>query len=231
MRTAGEAEPEASSILKLPLLSVPPMMHSTDPSGMQTPPLHSSASVPFRWEEEPGKPRPCTTLTNLTTKCLELPPRLLFDTKLPSPTTVLEGPFVGRSRFQSASFRITSGECYGSFSHERSGQLGAITASNKSGVKERGWFGSWGRKAFKAKREVGGSCSHVFPSSLDRESDGGSSVGEGNSTKVKMTKFRRTGSLSNLSHARSHFWATMYKGLKQVVPWGSRKLKKDGTVT
>jgi len=73
---------------KLPLFSVP-LMHSMEPSGMLTPPLHSLALVPFRWEEEPGKPRPCTalaTVTNVfTTKCLELPPRLLSNTSLHPP--------------------------------------------------------------------------------------------------------------------------------------------------
>ncbi|XP_020210916.1 uncharacterized protein LOC109795788 [Cajanus cajan] len=45
-------------------------------------PLHSSASVPFRWEEEPGKPWPCSALISFSNvnppKSLELPPRLLF---------------------------------------------------------------------------------------------------------------------------------------------------------
>lgn len=199
------AEPAGSLTPKLPLFSVP-LMQSTEPSGMLTPPFHSSAAVPFRWEEEPGKPRPCTALANISdfaTKCLELPPRLLSETKLPSPTTVLEGPYAGtRSKFQSSSFRL-SRECYGSFSHERA-QLGAPTPLSK-----RGWLGSWGRRAFKSKKEVGG-FSHVFPSSLDKESDCGSTVGESNSKKGKMTRIRRAGSLSNLSHARSHFWVRLY---------------------
>jgi hypothetical protein len=201
----SQAEAVGSLTPKLPLFSVP-LMQSTEPSGMLTPPLHSSASVPFRWEEEPGKPRPCTALATVTdvfaTKCLELPPRLLTtsDTRLPSPTTVLEGPYVGRSKFQSSSFRI-SRECYGSFSHERA-QLGAPA----SAPSKRGWLGSWGRRAFKSKKEVGG-CSHVFPSSVDKESDCGS-AGESNSKKGKMTRIRRAGSLSSLSHARSHFWVS-----------------------
>ncbi|KAB1219646.1 hypothetical protein CJ030_MR3G011094 [Morella rubra] len=217
-----EGEPEPSSAPMLPVFSIP-TLQSTEPSGMQTPPLHTSASVPFRWEEEPGKPRPCTALTTLgdiTTRCLELPPRLLLDAKLPSPTAV-EGPYVGRSKFLSA--RI-SRECYGSFSHERR-QIGAITVGKRA-LKERGWFGSWSRRAFKGKREVGG-CSHVFPSSVDRESDSGN-AGESSKPKAKMTKIQRTGSLSSHSHSRSHLWVTIYEGLKQVVPWGNRKLKKDG---
>jgi hypothetical protein len=99
MGSAVEAVGSLTS--KVPLFSVS-LMQSTEPSGMLTPPLHSSALVPFRWEEEPGKPRPCTALATVTnvfvTKCLELPPRLLSDIKLSSPTTVLEGPYVDRSK-------------------------------------------------------------------------------------------------------------------------------------
>ncbi|KAE8698023.1 auxin response factor 9-like [Hibiscus syriacus] len=122
----SEAEEESSCIPKLPLLSVShAQLQSPERSGTLTPPFYvSAASVPFRWEEEPGKPKPCTTLATFSStpnepaqKCLELPPRLLLDakvTKLSSPTTVLEGPYMGRARFQSSSFRM-GGECYGSF--------------------------------------------------------------------------------------------------------------------
>ena len=208
----SEVEPEPSFTPKLPLFSIQ-TMQSPDPSGMLTPPLHTLASVPFRWEDEPGKPRPCTTLTKFTTldlapKCLELPPRLLLDTKLPSPNTVLEGPYLGRSKFQSSSFRIIGGECYGSFSHER-GQLGAMVLS-KRGIKEKTWFGSWGRRIFKGKREVGlGGGSHVFPSSVDKEGDS-CNVGESNSKNGKITRIRKVRSLSSLStNAKSHhFWVS-----------------------
>lgn len=229
----SEAEPESP---KLPLFSMS-HIQSNEPSGYLTPPFYTSVSVPFRWEEEPGKPRPCTALAIIpdpidsSQKSLELPPRLLLETKLLSPTTVLEGPYVGRSRFQSSSFRIVGRECYGSFSpdHERSGQLGAFVLS-KSGVKEKGWLDSWGRRVLKGKREVGG-ANYVFPSSVDGEIDGGGgSVGESSSFKVKNTRHRRARSFSTLSHSRPHFWATIYQGLKQVVPWKSRKSKQDGIV-
>ncbi|PQQ21674.1 uncharacterized protein Pyn_38225 [Prunus yedoensis var. nudiflora] len=49
------------------------------------------------------------------------------------------------------------------------------------------------------------------------------------SRKVKTTRIRRAGSFSSFSHARP-FWTTIYQGLKQAVPWKSRKLKKDGIV-
>lgn len=259
---------DQSSTLKLPLFSIPASMQSPERPGMLTPPLQTSASVPFRWEEEPGKPKPCTTLitlpdsskTDFSHKCLELPPRLLIMdaanananniTKLSSPTTVLEGPYVGRSsRFQTPSFRMSS-ECYGSFrrstlSPEQRDQkdndrFGAMVLSNSKIVKkEKGVFGSWGKKGLKSnKREVGGG-SYVFPSSVDRfyeiecsrEEEGSSS----NCTSDEITRIRRSGSFTSVSLAatRPRFWATVYGGLKQVVvfPWRSRKAKKDGLLS
>lgn len=176
---------------------------------MLTPPFQTSLSVPFRWEEQPGKPRPCTalaTLSNLSDlgpKCLELPPRLLLETKLASPTTVLDDPYVGRPRFQSSSFRMSS-ECYGSFSPEK-GPLGAMVLS-KRGFKVKGWFGSWPRRVFlKGKKEVSRG-SYVFPSSVDRESENGGGVGE--RAEVKMTRTKRGGSFSSLTNSKSHFWVS-----------------------
>lgn len=90
---------------------------------MATPPLNRLASIPFEWEEVPGKPRPdlvvdpttTTTTTDSTAstssplhdyknrpvaRCLELPPRLVNSNNnnatvvnALSPTTVLDGPY------------------------------------------------------------------------------------------------------------------------------------------
>ncbi|KAJ4728096.1 DUF688 domain-containing protein [Melia azedarach] len=233
---------ELSLTLKLPLFSIPANMHSPERPGMLTPPLHTSAAVPFRWEEEPGKPKPCTALAtipdsenDLSQKCLELPPRLLLMdanmTKLSSPTTVLDGPYVGRSsRFQGPSFRMSS-ECYGSFrkslSPERDhDEFGALVLSKRVHNNDKGLFGSWRKKSLKSKKEVGGG-SYVFPSSVDRESEC-SREGEGSSGS-SITRIRRSGSFTTVSRARPRFWATLCGGLKQVVvPWRNRKAKKDG---
>ncbi|XWS46250.1 hypothetical protein CRYUN_Cryun14cG0048400 [Craigia yunnanensis] len=231
----SKAEKESSNTPKLPLLSASHAhMQSPERSGMLTPPLHASASVPFRWEEEPGKPKPCTTLTTFSNpndfaqKCLELPPRLLLDakiTKLSSPTTVLECPYMGSARSQSSSFRMGS-ECYGSF---RAGscspemvQLGTMFLSKK-GYKEK-VLGSW-RRALKARREGGNS--YVFPSSGYRDSECSREGEESSNTSVNITRIRRIGSFPSLSRSKSHFWASIYEGLKQVVPW-SKRGKKDG---
>ncbi|XVE77295.1 hypothetical protein DITRI_Ditri13aG0050900 [Diplodiscus trichospermus] len=238
MGSMAMAEEESSYTPKLPLLSASHAhMQSPERSGMLTPPLHASASVPFRWEEEPGKPKTCTTLTTFSKpndfaqKSLELPPRLLLQdakiTKLPSPTTVLEGPYMGRARFQSSSFRMGS-QCYGSFRAAGSCspetmQLGSMVLS-KRGYKEK--VGSWKRSALKARRQNGGN-SYVFPSFGDRDSDWSRGEEESSNTSSKITRLRRIGSFPCLSRSKSHFWASIYQGLKQVVPWGGRE-KKDG---
>ncbi|TKY64096.1 hypothetical protein E2542_SST13986 [Spatholobus suberectus] len=229
-------EADQCNIPRLPLLN-PPTMHSPERSGMKTPPLFTSASVPFDWEEEPGKPRPCTALvsfSNPTPKCLELPPRLLIDAnlnnnnnKLPSPTTVLEGPYpyVATNSCHSPSFRMSE-DCYGSFGSERE-QLGTMVLNHGVGIKEKGRFGSWREKSFKVKREASGG-SHVFPSSIDRDPDDVGTI-LGTHKKVRsMRKRNRSGSFSNPFHAKSSVWTTMYEGLKRVVSWRSRKLKKYG---
>nr|AFK38837.1 unknown [Lotus japonicus] len=200
-----------SKIPRLPLFKPPPM-HSPERPGMLTPPLHTSASVPFGWEEEPGKPRPCTDIVSfsnpmpkLTPKCLELPPRLQVDainiSKIPSPTTVLEGPYMG-------SRRVSDDFC-GSFGAER-GRLGTLV------LKEKSWFGSWSENAFKVK--------HVFSSSADNDTD--HVVGSDNN--VRTRKMKPYGSFSNPFHAKSHVWERICERWKQVVPWRSGKLKKYG---
>ncbi|OMP08673.1 hypothetical protein COLO4_06225 [Corchorus olitorius] len=252
-----ESEAEKESMIytpKLPLFSSS-HAHMESASGS---PWHASASVPFRWEEQPGKPKPCTTLATFSSsdfvpKCLELPPcRLLIDaknnnSKLPSPTTVLDGPYMGggggRARAQSSSFRMAASECYGSF---RAGSFspemehfGAMVVSKRSGYKEKGFLGSWKRRVLKGSRSDVGANSYVFPTYGDnyyyRDSDQyirelfgeESSSSRGNSTSVKITRITRVGSFPTLPHPKSHFWASIYEGIKQVVPW-SKRAKKDG---
>ncbi|KAJ8748451.1 hypothetical protein K2173_003346 [Erythroxylum novogranatense] len=215
----SEAKTEPWSTPRLPLLSSQlshGLVQSPERSGTLSPPLYTSASVPFRWEEEPGKPRHCTTPSNTvdsSPKCLEPPPRLLLDAYIarqPSPITVLDGPYMGRSsRFQSFSFRIIRRERHGSFrrscSSPQRSQLGA-TVFNKKGV-----FGSWrwGTRAFKGKREVVGGSSHVFPSLFDREADNEEEDNNG-SKLLKFTKTKRPGSFSAVSHAKPPFWVSSH---------------------
>ncbi|KAL0317989.1 UNVERIFIED_CONTAM: hypothetical protein Sangu_2213200 [Sesamum angustifolium] len=100
---------EPNSTPKLSLSKLP--CKPREPIQMLTPPLHPSLSIPFHWEEVPGKPRAtveeaeappsaaaATSKNVKAARCLDLPPRLLHDdakiTITPSP---LDGPYVGRS--------------------------------------------------------------------------------------------------------------------------------------
>lgn len=92
----------ASTPPKLSLSSFPnKVKYSETPPGMVTPPLRTSAiSIPFEWEEAPGKPRGSGNGGGGAVRCLELPPRLLSEGNnviSSSPTTVLDGPYLGRS--------------------------------------------------------------------------------------------------------------------------------------
>ncbi|XP_050380648.1 uncharacterized protein At4g00950-like [Argentina anserina] len=65
---------------------------------------------------------------------------------------------------------------------------------------------------------------------LQRGDGGGGTIGESSSFSVKNTRLRRARSFSSISHSKAHFWATIYQGLKRVVPWKSRKSNQDGIV-
>ncbi|CAI9764140.1 unnamed protein product [Fraxinus pennsylvanica] len=192
-------------------------MQSPEHPGAETPPLQTLASVPFKWEEEPGKPRPCSTLFSSSShidtiepKFLELPPRLYMEstpknTKTPSPTTVLDGPYVAsRPKFSSLRFfreRQDSFDSTSSTSPERD-EIDTMVLGKKE-HKGRGFLGTWGQKKG-GKREVD------------------------ESARVQKGNMRRNGSFSSVHQAKSHLWSAIYEGFKQVIPWKSRKPKKEG---
>ncbi|KAF2574038.1 hypothetical protein F2Q70_00004700 [Brassica cretica] len=85
--------------------------------GLATPPVNIGGSVPFLWEEAPGKPKARSSVRKPprskhtgekrgVVRSLDLPPRLLlpgescksFAANEPSPTTVLDGPYDLRRR-------------------------------------------------------------------------------------------------------------------------------------
>ncbi|KAK9291526.1 hypothetical protein L1049_019474 [Liquidambar formosana] len=222
-KMGSEQDYEPSSTPKLALFSFP--SQSAEPAWMLTPPHQALASVPFQWEEAPGKPRPSTTTggggaSTLSEpeigRSLELPPRLLAEVKvtnMPSPTTVLDGPYVGRTLSYTFSFR--KGESR----------------------KGKGNFGSWrwggGLKENKELVEGSFDFSSSVRSLGEVISDGGSvssSGGGGGGTEVKITRIRRKASFLPVSQTRSHLWASIYESFKQVVPWRRRqeKLRKTG---
>ncbi|KAK7828158.1 uncharacterized protein At4g00950 isoform X1 [Quercus suber] len=205
----SEADCEANSTPKLSLFSFP--SNPPEPTGTLTPPPRIQASVPFRWEEAPGKPRPCTKTTTESSskpKCarsLELPPRLLLSeskmTKTPSPTTVLDGPYVGRSI--SFRFSLRSPEAL----------VGKKLAKDKGGSMR------WG--SFRKTKEV---VEGIFDFSSYPVVDSGGGGGGGGDTKMKITRVKkRSGSFSNLSHTKPPFLANIYESLKQAVPWRRRQ--------
>ncbi|KAI4311431.1 hypothetical protein MLD38_036330 [Melastoma candidum] len=176
-------------------------------SGMQTPPFHTTAAIPFGWEEEPGKPWPCTALIlvpkqqgDSSSKSLRLPPRLLNEAITASGGRLLEGP-----RPQGSNLQI-GGECYGSTVLE-----GRFLGWGASGFCKGGWEGK--RKASRSggKMDILGSSSYVFPSGDSRECDQDSSFGVQEKGKGRI---RRAGSSPLLTHARSHFWRSIWEGLK-----------------
>lgn len=176
-------------------------------SGMQTPPLHTPAAIPFRWEEEPGKPWPCVAALvivparseDFSVKSLELPPGLLNPAKMPAPPSgpfLLEGP-----RHRASSFRM-GGECYGySFRHLQGEDS---ICKRKRRTMGTAWFGSWrGRRnpGMNTKKEIVGSRRY---SSVERERERESDWGfEGQENGRAM--MRRTSSFPILSHPKSHF--------------------------
>lgn len=218
-----ETEPSFYT-LKFPLLPLPPpTVHSPEhPSGMATPPLHALASVPFKWEEEPGKPRPCTDIIALPgpAKCLELPPcrnRLELTnsriTKMPSPTTVLDGPYnLGRPKCSSFRFFRESHRSFDSSSSSGGGGGGSPQSSvdfllgkkNGGRRKTRGFLSRALRLTKSGKREVDGGSLRFSPSSAT----GCDGDGDGRCYKLEG-KMRRNGSFSSLSQAAStHLWVS-----------------------
>ncbi|KAG1367667.1 hypothetical protein COCNU_14G001350 [Cocos nucifera] len=214
---------------KLNLYSLPSQRR--EPAGMATPPVRVPVSVPFSWEEAPGKPRkepglgdPRPSPSPVWHRGLDLPPRMVLEEMRSnnnlSSIAVHDGPYVlGRAATCSA---FSSGE-------------------NPVKTKERGvWF--WRRvKERKVRRDGNWEMSFkglrgfISPSlSSSSQSSAGSSIGDGvgneeeeeeeeeakHDRKVRITRFRRTKSLASVSsHATSHLWAGIYGGLKQFVPW------------
>ncbi|KAL2893279.1 hypothetical protein RDABS01_009188, partial [Bienertia sinuspersici] len=267
MASESETDTNSSSTTTIPtlqLFSLPPPKsphHSSSPN-LITSPLHtSSASVPFSWEEQPGKPLPCLTLAlpsnnNNAIKCLDLPPRLLNETKFtktPSPTTVLEGPYSSSSSSfnvgKSSSFRFRRKRqgSFDGFSLEGSGGnssspdrglLGTIILSRSSSVKRennKGLFGSWRKiggiqlnKGNSSKSDVHGG-NFVFPSFTDDDGASTTSCDGGGAATVKVSRRNKRANFLGLSPNKSHFWAAIYGAFKQVIPSHKRstKWKKD----
>ncbi|KAK9051396.1 hypothetical protein SSX86_028023 [Deinandra increscens subsp. villosa] len=226
----SDPESDPNTIPKLPLFSLPLPPHLSEPSGMLTPPLYTSASVPFRWEEQPGKPRPCTDIIIAAASpyktCLDLPPRLAMMavesgiiTKTSSPTTVLDG----KSVFSSSSFRFAK-------ERRRIGQMqGSSFDSNGSG----GWSSPSDENSggqlllLPAGNRISGGRGYCRFGSFRRRRSSSAAVTCFSDEKNGKT-MRRDSSVSKVT--RSHFWATIYKGFKEVIPWRKKSKKESFTL-
>ncbi|KAJ8529302.1 hypothetical protein K7X08_036137 [Anisodus acutangulus] len=224
---------DTSPTLKLPLF----LVNTPEDLGMSTP-LHTFASIPFSWEEKPGKPHPCTDIIPLPNNnifnepklCLEPPPRLynyyMESTKtFLSPTTVLDGPYI-TSKPKFFSFRLLRDRrrrqgSFDSSASSETGQLSAFVLGSKNKVESKSW---WRRPIVKSK--PGDETSFGFPSSIDT-TDCVSLIDECSGSAMKMETLRRSGSFSGHSQTKTHIWATIYEGFKQVIPWKSKKSKKE----
>ena len=159
---------------------------STPPEAPPPPP--PTVSVPFKWEEAPGKPRQCHTQSepknNSATRTLELPPRLLFleakvsnnmNMDAPSPTTVLAGPYVGRAMSFTTSYRTPRDNWISNFGSARWSSFRKISEDDAEG-------------SFDFSGCSGHGTSEPKP-------------------KVKIARAPRSSlSLSHRSKASSHFW-------------------------
>ncbi|KAL2233779.1 uncharacterized protein At4g00950-like [Sesamum indicum] len=229
-----EATNLSFSTLKLQFLHTAALLttdspHRDRPSGISTPPLQTPASVPFKWEEEPGKPRLCTPIiTNPPSKCLELPPAcrmLLFmdndapPNKTPSPTTLLDGPYnVGRPK--SSSFRFFR---EGQDSLSLDSRAAACGSNKGGGQKVRGRFFWKLRSGGKKVVDVGG-ISEFFSTTSGSSNRCGSSEERRGGVGRKMGRHESFSGVAHANNKSSHMiWATIYQGLKQVVQWKSSR--------
>ncbi|KAG8381129.1 hypothetical protein BUALT_Bualt06G0090300 [Buddleja alternifolia] len=103
---------------------------------MLTPPLHPSVSIPFRWEEAPGKPRAttekaappfATTATPPPSKNTADPSRKI--TIMSSPAVVLDGPYMGRSLSLACTFSFRKGPVPGRVEGLRPGKKSSARMS------------------------------------------------------------------------------------------------------
>ncbi|KAL7158934.1 hypothetical protein ABFS83_02G176400 [Erythranthe nasuta] len=224
----GEENGREPRTLKLPISAAATLLSFMDspehPSA--TPPM---ASVPFKWEEQPGKPRPCSyILARPEPKSLELPPMMMSRT--PSPTSVLDG--VGRPKCSSFRFFLDGHDSFlhsatstpGDGDDDATLEYGLVFGSSKKKKKSSSRrYGLFGSKDKGGKKEFNGGISGFSPFSTTTtscESDESFNI------------MRRNSSFSSVPLPKSSSpitWATICSGLKQAIQWkSSRKSNKQG---
>lgn len=184
-----------------------------------TPPLHPMVSIPFEWEEAPGRPRPnniSSPCKPKSVKCLELPPRLLVEAKVAhmpaSPTTVLDGPRSARS--------LSHRFCFEGPSPKTSPGLGLVANENDMGRS----IGPWKRWASGngAKWNLELSKENFDLSSWEYNINNGSiRYDTDTDVEVKITRFSRRsrGSLYKLSQTSSRVLVSFTLLLHILIPY------------
>lgn len=242
----------------------------SSPACPSPPPFRSHATVPFLWEDAPGKPklgatRPSALLFPPAAAAspvvladgggtarvaadhedgaharpvllkLKLPPRLqAAEHSLSSPKTVLQGPYLGGGNKPPRPLRRTGSAA----SCRRVGgglfvwRKGTATATASAGSKEGGHCQLYAvapdasccsPAASSASSSSSSSMSYFFDDHSRRQADGredsedGEVGDDGAKGSVRITRFRRNRSLPTMS--RSHLWANIRKGVKQISPW------------
>lgn len=198
---------------------------------MPTPPNKTLASVPFQWEEAPGKPRrtantsPSTqnsTGSTTAARRLDLPPRLLvltnntttttdssnkFSASFYSPTTVLDGPDRGQSFSRSSSISVRK-ESLGCLEEEIIREANyhhhrGITNGKRDGVinKQERSFNFTSGGLGSSKERNWSFASESFGFSSSASFTSNSHK----STTSKLPRFKRRSSFASLSQASSNF--------------------------
>lgn len=178
-----------------------------------TPPLHPSVSIPFQWEEAPGKPK---VTKSKAARCLDLPPRLTLllneagkMTNTPSPTTVFDGPYVGRSF-----------SCVNEAALERKEEI-MNGDNNKDVMMMRSW--RW-ENLKENNRGV------VVKGSFDFSGPLSSSNSSAYDFDTNQRKFLRKGSFFSFSRNNSNLLGGIYESFKQAVPWRWRRAKNKRAI-
>ncbi|KAK1431608.1 hypothetical protein QVD17_08083 [Tagetes erecta] len=246
-----ECKQPLSTPPKLSLFSLP--YKPPIPDGL-TPPLNTAVAIPFLWEEAPGKPR--STLSgdppkSKTVRSLDLPPRLVALSPanngnihrdklgnnvgidvIPSPTTVLGGPYEGvyasNLALESSSDKVVDGCESGKSKGKIRMPLRKLMRKDRSPVKMRSW--RWGKDTLRDIDDGGADrspsvrfCSWRWDSLRD-VGGGGGGDGDGSFDSCgKIGKVARKNSFTFDNGSTSSFLATMYGNFKQAMPWRSRR--------
>lgn len=224
-----EADYEPSATPKLSLSKLPNRQIRAT-FIMPTPPNKTLASVPFQWEEAPGKPRRTdntspstqnsTSSSATAARRLDLPPRLLvltnntttdssnkFSSSFYSPTTVLDGPDRGQSFSRSSSISVRK-ESLGCLEEEIIREANyhhhrGITNGTRGGVinKQERSFNFTSWGLGSSKERNWSFASESFGFSSSASFTSNSHK----STTSKLPRFKRRSSFASLSQASSNF--------------------------